>query len=42
MIRGLGLAHMDATLKGDPAARALVGGDLRRLLAERGIRVAMH
>jgi dienelactone hydrolase len=42
MIRGLGLAHMDATLKDDRAARALVGGDLRRLLAERGIRVAVH
>src|SRR5262249_5137817 len=38
-VRGLGLAHWDATLKDDPAARLLLDGDLARTLAERGIDV---
>ena len=37
MIQGLGLAHMDAHLRGDAAAAALLGGDLAALLGERGI-----
>lgn len=36
-LRGLGLAHMDAHLRGDPAARALLEEDPRTLLAARGI-----
>ncbi len=41
-IRGLGLAHMDATLKAHEAAAQLLEGDLRRALAERGVRIAVH
>jgi predicted dienelactone hydrolase len=36
-IRGLGLAHMDATLRGDERAAQLLGGDVAGLLAARGI-----
>ena len=39
LVRGLGLAHMDATLKGDESAARLLGGDVRALMAERGVRV---
>jgi fermentation-respiration switch protein FrsA (DUF1100 family) len=35
--RGLCLAHMDAHLRGDAAARALLAGDLATTFAERGI-----
>jgi dienelactone hydrolase len=41
-IRGLGLAHMDATLKGHEAAAAFVRGDLTAALGARGIDVAVH
>jgi predicted dienelactone hydrolase len=41
-IRGLGLAHMDAVLKAHAGAAALVAGDVRSLLGDRGIRVAVH
>jgi predicted dienelactone hydrolase len=41
-IRGLGLAHMDATLKGHEGAALLLAGDVRGALAERGIRIAVH
>jgi dienelactone hydrolase len=36
-VRGLTLAHMDATLRGDERARRFLGGDLRAELAERGV-----
>ncbi len=39
-VRSLGLMHMDAHLKGDERARALLAGDLTTLLAERGVAVA--
>jgi dienelactone hydrolase len=39
LVRGLGLAHMDAVLKGDERAAALLGGDVRALMAGRGVRV---
>jgi hypothetical protein len=42
MVRGLGLAHMDAALKADESAAELLAGDLRALLAARGVRVAVH
>jgi predicted dienelactone hydrolase len=38
-LRGLGLAHFDAELRGLPEARALLAGDLRALCAARGIPV---
>ena len=37
MIQGLGLAHMDAHLRGSEQAAALLAGDLGALLAGRGI-----
>ncbi|MBW2281404.1 MAG: alpha/beta hydrolase [Deltaproteobacteria bacterium] len=37
MIQGLGLAHMDAHLRGDAEAAELLTGDLAALLGERGI-----
>lgn len=40
-VRGLGLAHMDAHLRGDEAAAKLLAGDVRSLLAERGVDVAV-
>jgi len=36
-LQGLGLAHMDAHLKGNPDALAFLKGDLQTLLAGRGI-----
>ena len=39
VLRGLGLAHMDAHLKQDPAARELLASDLEALLAARGIKI---
>jgi predicted dienelactone hydrolase len=42
LIRGLGLAHMDAALKGHEAAASFLDGDLRRTLAGRGIRASVH
>jgi hypothetical protein len=41
-IRGVGLAHMDATLKAHEGAAQLLEGDLREALAERGVRIAVH
>jgi hypothetical protein len=38
-LQGLGLAHMDAHVKGEPAAADLLAGDIDALLAERGIEV---
>lgn len=38
-VRGLGLAHMDAHLKGSEPAAQLLAGDIRALLAARGIAV---
>ncbi len=40
-VRGLGLAHWDATLKENEAARQLLDGDVRRTLSERGIDVTV-
>ena len=37
MIQGLGLAHMDAHLRGNEQAAALLAGDLGALLGARGI-----
>jgi len=39
VIRGLGLAHMDAHLKGDESAARFLGSDLRGALAARGVPV---
>jgi hypothetical protein len=39
LLQGLGLAHMDAHLKGDAEARELLEGDLKSLLAGRGVDV---
>jgi dienelactone hydrolase len=39
-VRGLGLAHFDAHLRGSEAAARLLGGDIVGLLAERGVRVS--
>jgi dienelactone hydrolase len=39
-VRGLGLAHFDAHLRGSEAAARLLGGDLVALLADRGVRVS--
>lgn len=39
--RGLGLAHMDAVLRGDEGAAALLAGDLAAVFADRGIRVSV-
>ncbi len=41
-VRGLGLAHMDATLKGDAAAVALLAGDVAGALAARGVRATVE
>lgn len=38
-LQGLGLAHMDAHVKGESAAAELLTGDIEALLAERGIEV---
>jgi predicted dienelactone hydrolase len=42
MVRGLGLAHMDATLKGHDMATGFLQHHAAPALAARGIRVAMH
>ncbi len=42
LLRGLGLAHMDAHLKQEPAALELLASDLAALLAARGIRIDVH
>jgi predicted dienelactone hydrolase len=39
---GLGLAHMDAILKGDEEARRFLTCDLEALLAARGVNVLVH
>ncbi len=41
-VRGLGLAHMDATLKAHTEAEAFARGDVGARLAARGIHVAVH
>jgi predicted dienelactone hydrolase len=41
-VRGLGLAHMDAALKDNAAARQLLGDGLRATLAERGVAIDAH
>jgi dienelactone hydrolase len=41
-VRGLGLAHMDASLKANPDAARLLAGDVPGLLAEQGIRISMQ
>jgi len=41
-VRGLGLAHMDATLKGAAAAAALLAGDVAGTLAARGVRATVE
>jgi predicted dienelactone hydrolase len=41
-VRGLGLAHMDAVLKGHEAAQRFLTGDFGALLAERGVDVIVH
>lgn len=38
-VRGLGLAHMDASLKGSEAAASFLAGDLERSLSARGVAV---
>ncbi len=38
-VRGLGLAHMDAHLKGNDSAARLLAGDIKATLAERGVAV---
>ena len=42
LVRGLGLAHMDAVLKADERAAALLGGDVQAVMAERGVRVEVR
>jgi dienelactone hydrolase len=42
MVRGLGLAHMDAALKANEGAAQLLRGDLKALLAARGVDVSVH
>jgi hypothetical protein len=42
MVRGRGLAHMDAALKASEGAAKLLGGDLKALLAARGVDVSVH
>lgn len=39
VVRGLGLAHLDATLKGDAPAGRFLAGDLGAVMAARGVRV---
>ncbi|MCW5889076.1 MAG: dienelactone hydrolase family protein [bacterium] len=41
-VRGLGLAHFDATLAGHVAAAQLLAADLGALLADRGVRATEH
>jgi predicted dienelactone hydrolase len=41
-VRGLGLAHMDAHLRGDERAAHFLTGDLRATLAARGVTVAVY
>jgi predicted dienelactone hydrolase len=41
-VRGLGLAHMDAHLRGDERAARFLGGDLRATFGARGVAVAVH
>jgi len=41
-VRGLGLAHMDAVLKGHEGARCFLASDLEALLAGRGVDVIVH
>lgn len=38
-VRGLGLAHMDAHLKGNESAAKLLAGDITALMAQRGVGV---
>jgi predicted dienelactone hydrolase len=40
-VRGLGLAHMDANLKGNEAAASFLGGDVVASLAAQGVAVAL-
>jgi len=40
-VRGLGLAHMDAHLRGDEAAAGFLAGDLARTLRDRGVSVSV-
>jgi len=40
-VRGLGLAHMDAHLRGDERAAHFLAGDVRATLAARGVSVAV-
>jgi hypothetical protein len=39
LLRGLGLAHMDAGVREDPGARAFMAQDLVAVMAERGVAV---
>jgi dienelactone hydrolase len=41
-VRGLTLAHLDATLRADPAADRFLAGDLEAELAARGIEAVAH
>lgn len=41
-IRGLGLAHMDAVLKGHKSAQRLLASDLAAVLAGHGVTIAAH
>jgi len=42
VVRGVGLAHMDAALKANEGAAQLLRGDLKALLAARGVDVSVH
>jgi predicted dienelactone hydrolase len=41
-VRGLTLAHLDATLRADPAAGRFLAGDLEAELAARGVDAVLH
>ena len=41
VLRGFGLAHMDAVLKGQEEARRLLASDLEGLMAKRGIHISV-
>lgn len=41
-VRGLTLAHMDATLRQEEEAQRFLAGDVEAALAERGVEVIMH
>jgi hypothetical protein len=41
-VRGLTLAHLDATLRADPAAARFLAGDIEAELAARGIEAITH